>query len=146
MPQFMKNFTNLIPFQTMASFLIVVFFLHCAIFIVMSIPLHSYLLRPKVQSIVKLILDFKVIRVCGVTFDFLTLHSIYCIYQILFYHPREPLFWSNIMLYYCIHSYYKLRCKYENIRDLHLKCENKSNSTLEEYKSTDVKKHRSSDE
>jgi hypothetical protein len=112
----------------------------------MSFPLHSYFLRPKVQNIVKLILDFKVIRICGVTLDFLKLNSLYCIYQILFNHPREPLFWSIIMLYYCIHSYYKLRCKYEKIRDLHIKCENKSNSTLAEHKSTDVQKPCSSDE
>lgn len=104
---------------------LILFFLQSTIFAIMSAPLHSLLLRPKVQGAMRLLLiDFKIARLCGVEIDLLACIFLCSALHMMFGQPSDkPLLCANMMMYYCIHAYFKLRCKYERVRDELLKSE-----------------------
>jgi hypothetical protein len=104
----------------MTNALLVVFIVECCIFLILSAPLHSILIRPKVQAFVKQLIDFKLIYVCGLGVNVLLLSSIYAGLQLFITRRQysEPLPWAVVGMHWCICAYYKLRCKYENMRDL----------------------------
>jgi hypothetical protein len=104
---------------SMISFLTTLFFFQSMIFLVLSAPLHSKLIRPKVQEIVKFVLEMPYLRVCGVDVHLFLLCFAYCVLQCLLHQQNniDPLIWSNLMIFWCIVSYYKLRCKYEYARN-----------------------------
>jgi hypothetical protein len=91
-------------------------------------PLHTTLLRPRVQQLVCQYFMFTIIKACGVELNGICFTSIISVANIVLQIQEKPVAIDHdaimplacIMMNWCIYAYYHLRCKYENVRDSYL--------------------------
>ncbi len=103
----------------MSRIVSLIFFAECAIFIILSIPLHSKLLRPRVHDFFRKLLECKLMKVCRVQLNIFELISAFCTVALGLQTSSDQVlpFAACIMMNWCIYAYWSLRCKYENVRD-----------------------------